>query len=244
MKFPENSFEIKTLVTKNFLNDVINLMVASGAIHHSHVTGEIIGYAHDFYNRKLKENQRTISVIAHNSFSFDFFFVVKGIRLCVWRTKNISIGGSNLTNIETQVKFINTIKYYQQSLAALAANADDTEKQKIRTSCLNFIQKYRNYAQSLGNLSDEDKNWVLDDLCRCKGVIPYEAIRSYKDLDRVPGEQFLAKTKFYSSLKNDSISDSNYEAKKKLKKLPEFNDLYKLQDTIILGEIFENRASQ
>ena len=43
---------------------------------------EIIGYAHCFCNLKIRENQNAILVIAHNLFSFDFFFVVKGIRPC------------------------------------------------------------------------------------------------------------------------------------------------------------------
>ena len=25
-------------------------------IHHSHVNGQIVGYSHNFYNKKLKEN--------------------------------------------------------------------------------------------------------------------------------------------------------------------------------------------
>ena len=246
MKLPENSFEIKTLVTKNFLNDLINLMVGSVVINHSYVTGDIIGYAHDFCNRKLKENQRTIPVIARNLFSFDFFFVVKGIWLCVWRTKNIAIGSSNLTNVQyanigTQVKFIDTIKYYQQSLASLAANVDDTDKQNIRTSCQKFILRRPNYAQSFANLSDEEKNWVLDYLCGGKGVLPYEAIRSHEDLDRAPGEKFFAQTKFYSSLKN---AVKKLWKLLRLEKLSDLNDLYNFQDTIILCEIFENRASE
>ena len=163
MKFPENSFEIKMLVTKNLLNDIINLMVGSVVIHPSHMTGDIIGYAHDFCNRKLKKNQRTIPVIAHNLFSFDFFFVVKGIRLCVWRTKNIVIGSSNLTNVQyvnigAQVKFIDTIKYYLQSLASYAANVDDSEKQNIRSSCRKLFLRRPNYAQSFANLLDEERN--------------------------------------------------------------------------------------
>ena len=148
MKFPDNSFEIKTLVTKNFLNDLKSLIASSVVINHSHLTRDTIGYAHDFCNCKLKENQRTIPVIARNLFSFDFFFVVKGIRLRVWRTKNIVIGSSNLTNVQyanigTQVKFIDTIKYYQQSLASLAANVDDTDKQNIRKSCQKFILRHQ-----------------------------------------------------------------------------------------------------
>ena len=72
----------------------------SHVTHHSHVTGKIIVYAHDFCNKKLRENQNPIPVFAHNFFSFDFFFVVKDIRLCVWRTKQLNIGGSNLTNVQ------------------------------------------------------------------------------------------------------------------------------------------------
>ena len=68
-------------------------------LHHSHITGEIVGYAHSFCNRKVRENKDYIGVIAHNLFGFDFFFFLKGIRLSVWKTTNLAIGGSNLTNI-------------------------------------------------------------------------------------------------------------------------------------------------
>ena len=45
------------------------------------------------------ENKNQMSVIAHNLFGFDFFFFLKGLRLGVWQTLNLSVGGSNLTNI-------------------------------------------------------------------------------------------------------------------------------------------------
>ena len=112
--FPDNKFEIKTVVTKNFFNSVNDLLFGSYVIHHSHVTGEIVGYAHDFRNKKLRETQNLIPVFTHHLFSFDFFFVMKGIRLCVWRTKQLHIGGTNLTNVQyanigSQVKFIDTV---------------------------------------------------------------------------------------------------------------------------------------
>ena len=99
-------------------------------IHYSHLSGEIIGYAQDFCNRILKDNQKVIPVFAHNLFSFDLLFVAKGIRLCVWRTKSLNIGGTNLTNVQyanigNHIKFIDTIKYYQQSLSYLVSNADE-----------------------------------------------------------------------------------------------------------------------
>ena len=59
MKFLQNKIEIKTLVIKNFFNNVINFIFGEIVIHNSHVSSDIIGYAHDFYYRKLKENQKT-----------------------------------------------------------------------------------------------------------------------------------------------------------------------------------------
>lgn len=68
-----------------------------------------------------------------NLSGFDFFFVLKGLRLRVWRTTNLSIGGKNSVNISfaiiaEQIKFIGTNKYYQQSLSTLAATMTDEGK--------------------------------------------------------------------------------------------------------------------
>ena len=47
------------------------------------------------------------------------------MRVGTWRTRDISIGGKNFTdinfaNIRNQVAFIDTTKYFQQSVAVLA----------------------------------------------------------------------------------------------------------------------------
>ena len=85
-----------------------------------------------------------IPVFAHNQFRFDFFLFLKGIRPSVWETSDISIGGRNLTNvnfaiIRNQVKFIDTVKYFQQSLASLADSITDDERKNVRKSCRNFL---------------------------------------------------------------------------------------------------------
>ena len=176
MDFPQNKFEIKTVVTKEFFNNVRDLISGGYVIHHSHVTGEIIGYAHDFCNKKIRENNNFIPIFVHNLFSFDFLFVAKGIRLCVSRTKQLNIGGTNLTNVQyanigNQVKFIDTIKYYQQSLLFFAQNASEIKKKNIRTLCLKFIEKNETYSAIFNSLPDNDKNWILDYLRGGKGVI-------------------------------------------------------------------------
>ena len=73
-------------------------------------------------------------------------------------------------------------------------------------------------------------------------------MKTHEDLDGVSKDQFFRKTEFYSSLRNEIISDDDYENVKKfwktmrLKKLSKLNDIYNFQDTIILCQIFENRA--
>ena len=64
-------------------------------MHHSQVTGKSQGYAHDFCNMQVRENsQMQLSFIAHNFFGFDMFFLLKGIRISVWQTQDLNIGGS------------------------------------------------------------------------------------------------------------------------------------------------------
>ena len=94
--------------------------------------------------------------------------------MCAWRTNQLNIGGTNLRNVQyanigNEVKFINTMKYYQQSLSSLMKNANEIEKKSIRVLCLKFIEKRETYSGTFNSLSDNDKNWILDYLCGGKG---------------------------------------------------------------------------
>ena len=74
VKFPQNDFDEDVLISCNFLQNITNILYDKHVIHHSHITGEITGYAHGFCNRKVRENKKNISVIANNLFGFDFSF--------------------------------------------------------------------------------------------------------------------------------------------------------------------------
>ena len=131
--FPSGRFDYGTLATINFFENISQIINVKIHLHDSHVTGEIYGYAHDFCNMKVSENKYQFSCKTHNFFGFDMFFLVKGIRLSVWGTKDINIGESGLTNINfainySQVKFINTMKYFLTSLGQLASTLDEVEK--------------------------------------------------------------------------------------------------------------------
>ena len=78
-------------ISDKFLPKMISIVQNEFVIHHSYVTGNIIGYAHDFCNQRCRENYYTIHVFAHNQFRFDFFLFLKGIRLSVWETTAIQI---------------------------------------------------------------------------------------------------------------------------------------------------------
>ena len=97
-------------MSKNFIENLEGIMKNKTHIHHSHITGEVIGYAHSCCNLKVRENKPKITVVSHNLFRLDFF-LLKGLKTGVWRTRDISIGGKNpadinFSNIGNQVTFL------------------------------------------------------------------------------------------------------------------------------------------
>ena len=167
----------------------------------------------------------------------------------MWETSGISIGGKIPTNVNfviigNQVKFIDTVKYFQQSLASLANSMTDEERKNVRKICRNFI------ADKLLFLSEENEKWVLDYLASGKGMIPYQMITDFDSLNIRPDsdEKFFEHENFYSTLKEKNIRKEGYDKVKKffrllrLKTLGAMNKIYNFQDTAILCEIFEKRA--
>ena len=123
-------------MSEKFLLNLYHIHTNKPVIHHSHITGNVIGFAHEYCNSQVRENYYNIPLIAHNQFKFDFFLFLKGLRPTVWETIDIQIGGRNATNInfaitQNQVRFIDTIKYFQQSLSNLALSMTEIEKKKF-----------------------------------------------------------------------------------------------------------------
>ena len=182
-------------------------------IDNSHITGNIIGYAHSFRNSKVKENKNEISAIADNLFAFDFFFFLKDLRLGAWKTTNLFIGGKNLTNINfakisDQVKFIDTVKYFQQSLSALSSSMIDEKKKGIRTECQRFIKNDPKLNKNSFACSEADRELVLDYLFSGKRIIPYEMRQRPDSLDIAPkkGTFFTSSFLLYHPRKYHSAS--------------------------------------
>ena len=121
---------IKKCSSPNFFSDISNCFFDSfKVIHHSHVRRETHGYAHNFCNKQVREFTEKsglyFSCIFHNGFRFDMAFLTKRIWLSLWQTRDVSLLASGLTTLKSciigrHVKFIDSVKYYQQPLSKLA----------------------------------------------------------------------------------------------------------------------------
>ena len=252
MRFPFSEFECETVTTTNFFVSVHRIINVKVHLHHSHVTGQIKGYVHDFCNWSVRENHDVIPCIAHNFFKFDMFFLLKGIRLSAWRTTDINIGGNNMTDINyahiDNFKFIDSIKYYQISLGKLSETLSDIGKSNIAKLTEQFIVTHSYFSGVWKELNFVDKKKVIDIMVSGKGIIPYEKVETIKSLSTKPENGvFFTRDEFFSSLKGESVDEISYQNAKtlfltlKMRDLSDLNDLYNVQDVIILLEVIENR---
>ena len=83
-----------------------------------------------------------------------------------------------------------------------------------------------------------------------KGVIPFELIINMESFFLIPENEFWEKTEFFTELKQSAVDDNDYENSKylyqtlKMRNLGDMNDLYNVQDVILLCEIIENRFQE
>lgn len=158
-----------------------------------------------------------IPLVAHNLFRFYFFFLMKGLRASFWRTKDILIEGKNPTDINfttigNQVRFIDSIKYFQQSLGGLASSLTSSEKTEIRKQYHSFLLKLPKLYLKFLRLNQEDQYWILEYLSTGKGAIPYQMITDSDSLRISPKEEeFFSQHLFYSGVKDSQISTEDYE---------------------------------
>ena len=57
MDFSAFTFILEKIATQDLFENVYKLINFKVHIHDSHVTGKITGYAHNFYNWKVRQNQ-------------------------------------------------------------------------------------------------------------------------------------------------------------------------------------------
>ena len=63
MKFKEKNLVKGQIFSFNFLENVRCLIFSKNVIHHTHITGEIVGYVHSSCNQKVRENKNQITYL-------------------------------------------------------------------------------------------------------------------------------------------------------------------------------------
>ena len=145
--FLEANFMYNTVTSNNIFRNVYRLIKVKVHLHHSHVTGKILGYVHNFYNLRVKENKTKTVMIAHNLFRFDMFFFIKSFQVTAWNTKSINLGRTNLihsnfANILGEIKFIGTLDYYQKSSGQLTSTLSDAAKVAVKKFAEQFFNQH------------------------------------------------------------------------------------------------------
>ena len=200
---------------------------------HCHFTGKYRGAAHNKCNLKCRK-LKVLPVIFHNLQGYDAHLFIKELyRLkgdleCIPSTeekyisfnKKIKVDEINGAEITFEIRFIDSFKFLQTSLANLVSNLlpDDFHITKhvfkLNTSLLTR-----------------------------KGVYPYDYVSS---LDKLSETCLPPKEEFYSKLNDEDISDEDYQHAINVwntfgcKTIRDYHDLYLKSDVLLLADVFEN----
>ena len=168
-------------------------------LHHSHTTGQIIGYLHDFCNAKVIEKSNAeIPLIAHNFFGFDLFYFLKTYVASAWCSKEVNVGGNRLTQANygsknNEIKLTDSLKYYQKSLSQLSSTMATQEKMNVKKLAEKFLTKHHYFSTVWLFLPIHKKNKILEIIAERKGVIPYEIIVDMESFFIKPDKDFWEK---------------------------------------------------
>ena len=205
---------------------------------HCHFTGKYRGAAHNKCNLMCKK-PRVLPVIFHNLQGYDAHLFIKQLAKlegkldCIPCTeekyisfsKNIKVGeykaiGGNICPINFEIRFLDSFKFLQTSLAHLVSNLSQDD--------FHITKHAFKHNTSL--------------LTR-KGVYPYDYVSSIEKLSET---QLPPKEGFYSNLNDEEISDEDYQHAIKVwntfgcKTIRDYHDLYLKSDVMLLADVFEN----
>ena len=198
--FPRSDLDYETVTTSKICSNINRLIRDKFHLHHSHITGKIFDYAHDFCNTTLVETTTSeIPFVAHNFFGFDLFYYMKAHIASAWCSKELNIAGNNLTqvnygNISGEIKLIDSLKFYQRSLGELSFTLTIEEKNAVKKLTEKFLNKHYYFCTVSPYLSMKKKEKILETLSEGKGIIPYEIILHMESFFINPENEFWEKT--------------------------------------------------
>ena len=221
---------------------------------HDHLTGKYRGPAHSKCNLSLRiDPYRTpIPVFFHNLKNYDAHHLISAIgRTEVKETVCTDKNGQPLTYKDKKgVEKKQTVT--DGKISAIVQNMEKLIS--FSWGQFRFVDSYAFLSSSLGQLVANTPKANLSitrsyieqakfNLITRKGVFPYEYMDSF---DRFEETQLPPKENFYSSLTDESISDSDYQHAQEVwttfncRTIGDYHDLYLQTDVLLLADVFEN----
>ena len=206
---------------------------------HCHFTGEYRGAAHFDCNIKCRK-PLILPVIVHNLQGYDSHLFTKqlskisGNLSCIPSTeekyisfsKKVKVGEyfsrkkGKIFQIKFEIRFIDSFKFLQTSLANLVSNLQQTD------------------FKNLNSVNKENTS-----LLTRKGVYPYDYVSS---IDKLKETKLPSKEDFYSKLYDEYISEEDFQHAINVwntfncQTLEDYHDLYLKSDVLLLADVFEN----
>ena len=107
----------------------------------------------------------------------------------------------SFANTGKKIFFLDTIKYFQQSLGGLANGLIDQEKSAISRECEKLIKNDSKLPKKYLLCTKKKQKWILQYLSTEKGTVPYEMITSHDSLGITPENgKFFLPNQFCSNL--------------------------------------------
>ena len=212
---------------------------------HCHFTGKFRGAAHQSCNLKFQRPKFT-PVFFHNLQNYDAHLFVRALGLMdeVLSIKCIP------NNDEKYISF--SLKFELKRITKWDWKTEEWKEVAIQHE-IRFLDSFKFTLAGLEglvkNLSREDLTETARffgekiDLVSRKGVYPYEFM---DDFEKFKKQSLPKKTSFFSRLKQEKISDEDFEHAQKvwrefqLKNMGEFHDLYLKTDVLLLADVMEN----
>ena len=212
---------------------------------HCHYTGKFRGAAHQSCNLKFQRPKFT-PVFFHNLQNYDAHLFVRALGLLdeVLSIKCIP------NNDEKYISF--SLKFELKRITKW----DPKGEEWIEVVIPHEIRFLDSFKFTLSGLEGLVKNLSLEDLKETnrffgekidlvsrKGVYPYEYM---DDFEKFKKQSLPKKTSFFSRLKQEKVSDEDFEHAQKvwkefeLKNMGDFHDLYLKTDVLLLSDVMEN----
>ena len=211
-----------------------------------------------FVTRTLREmtekGGQNFSCVFHNGFRFDMTFLNKGLWLSLWETQDVSLLVSGLTTLKSytvgcHIKLNTPLNAINNPFSNLHRAPTSMKKEGFEAYFLiTSLTLILTMANFFSELSPEDVEFVLEYLSSGKRCFLYEVVTGFNSLAAtLDNNDFWSIKTFYSRLRDEGISQKEWEGSHKLYKvlrmrnLSDFNNIFNIQDVFILGVILEYR---